>query len=289
MPILGRIAREPLIHFLVIGAVIFGVFYAVSPEPAEGETEGVIEVTPEQMQRLDAEFRAIWQRPPTGGEQQAMLDNFIKEEVLVREALALGLDQDDTVMRRRLVQKMEYLAVAEARGLEPSEDEIKAYYEAYPDRYQAPARLSFEQIYLGEKPDPQLLAEVRSALQEGAAPSTLGADTLLRFDMDLSGRAKVDAVFGGGFFGELLPRSGNVWHVNVPSGFGFHMVRITDREAGTPRPLEDVRQQVISDWTLGRMQQMKQQKYEALRAQYRVETPQAATAPEAVANPENPA
>ena len=122
---LGRLIREPLLHFLVIGTAVFAVYGAMNPSSARRRAD-VIEVTPAKVERLDGQFEAVWRRPPTAAERAGLVDDYVREEVYYREALALGLDRDDTVIRRRLRQKMEFLGDAGAAALAPSDAELRA-------------------------------------------------------------------------------------------------------------------------------------------------------------------
>lgn len=272
MTALSRFLRQPLLHFLVLGALIFLYYGAVVPSDPEpdGDPSSEIAVTSLQLDRLNTEFQAIWQRAPTTAEQQKLVDNFIREEVLVREALRLGLDRDDTVLRRRLVQKMDYLAASAARAQKPSEDDLTAHFEANRASYLRPGHVAFEQVFLGEIPDETVTAEILTKLEAGVPFYELGKRTLLPSELGISARAKVDGLFGDGLFETLqLFETGN-WQGPVKSGYGFHLVRVTENRLPEKLTFEEARERVSEDWLLQRYEQAKKDQQEALASQYRI-------------------
>ncbi|MBO6508878.1 MAG: peptidyl-prolyl cis-trans isomerase [Roseibium sp.] len=272
MTALSRFLRQPLLHFLVLGALIFVYYGAVAPSDPEpgGDPSSEIAVTSLQLDRLNTEFEAIWQRAPTTDEQQKLIDNFIREEVLVREALRLGLDRDDTVLRRRLVQKMDYLAASSARAQKPSEDDLTAHFEANRESYLRPGRVAFEQVFLGESPDETLTTEILTKLEAGVPFSELGKRTLLPSELGMSARAKVDGLFGDGLFETLQSLEAGNWQGPVKSGYGFHLVRITENQLPEQLTFEEARKFVTEDWSLQRYEQAKVDQQEALKSQYRI-------------------
>jgi parvulin-like peptidyl-prolyl cis-trans isomerase-like protein len=267
-----RFLRQPLLHFLVLGGLIFAFYDLVTPEVTEivGDPQGEIVITSLQVDRLATEFQAIWQRPPTPEEQQKLIDNFIREEVLVREALRLGLDRDDTVLRRRLVQKMEYLAASAARARKPTDEELVSYYQNNQQNYLRPGRIAFEQIFLGEKIDENLIGEIQAQLKGGAPAEELGNRTLLPSSLGFSARAKVDGLFGDGLFERLMKLDGTDWQGPLKSGYGFHLMRITDKQEAEQLSFEEARKHVSEDWALQQYTDSKDRQHEALRGQYRV-------------------
>ncbi|MEL7528967.1 MAG: peptidyl-prolyl cis-trans isomerase, partial [Pseudomonadota bacterium] len=148
---LRQIFSQPLLHFLLLGALIFAVYGLVAPgsetEPDQAGED--IIVTQQQLDRLIEEYRATWQRAPGADEIQALIDGYVREEVLVREALRLGLNQGDTVIRRRLAQKMDFLATSAARSQQPTEQDLAGFYAENETYYRRPGRIAFEQVFLG--------------------------------------------------------------------------------------------------------------------------------------------
>ena len=139
--------REPLLHFLILGAAVFAVFRVVDETPAAFEPN-LLEVTESDVSLLSQQFEATWRRPPTEREVSVLIDSQIEEEVLVREAQALGLDQGDTIIRRRLAQKMTFLLEGSVEAVVPTETELAEHLAAYPERFRKSALIAFEQVLL---------------------------------------------------------------------------------------------------------------------------------------------
>lgn len=183
---LSRLLREPLVHFLLIGAAVFGLYGLVAPPVAPAGSEIVI--TAADAGRLKAQFRATWNRDPTATEFNGLLDNLVREEIFYREAKLFGLDQNDQVIRLRLRQKAEYLLSQPAALPAPTEAQLRAHYEGTRAKYAAPSAISFEQVFLGE-PSQEEIARVRTALKAGADASAHGTATLLPGTMPRSHQA----------------------------------------------------------------------------------------------------
>lgn len=125
--------KEPLVHFLLVGAALFAVFDLAGTKGGEGP--GRVVITQGQIASLKADFARTWQRPPTGEELDALVKDRVREEVYCREAIALGLDKDDAVIRRRLRQKLEYVSEDIAAAAEPTDADLRAYYDAHPEAF----------------------------------------------------------------------------------------------------------------------------------------------------------
>ncbi len=272
-----RLLREPLLHFLAIGGLIFVLFAAMS-EPGPEPTDTIV-VGPERIERLAKGFQAVWRRPPTDDELRAIIDDFVREEVYYREALTLGLDRNDTVVRRRLRQKMEFLTDSGAELLEPAAGELEAYLAANEQTFRVGPRLAFEQIYLGETPDPESITRSLSALQSDPLTdrSALGERTLLPAQLSLSPPEAVDGVFGKGFFERLAELTPRVWAGPVGSAYGVHLVRIGESLAGRTPPLEEIRDNVLRDWKAAKGRELRELHYARLRGRFIVEIRRADT------------
>ena len=268
---LKRLLREPLLHFLAIGGLIFLVFAAV--DDADLPPTDTIVVTPERIDRLAAGFSSVWKRMPTDDELDALIDEHVREEVYYREALALGLDRNDTIVRRRLRQKMEFLTDSGASLLEPAAGELEAYFTANERTYRRGPRLAFEQIFLGETPGPESIASSLNALQSDPAtdPSALGEPTLLPAQLGLSPPEAVDGVFGKGFFERLAELSPGGWVGPVVSAYGVHLVRIGESLVARTPPLMEIRGNVLRDWKAAKMLEIRELHYAQLRERYVVE------------------
>jgi hypothetical protein len=282
-----RLLREPLVHFLLGGALLF-VLYGRIAEP-QAERPDRIVVREEQVAMLAQSFERTWMRPPTEMELRGLVDDHVTEEVLYREALALGLDRDDLVVRRRMRQKMEFLN-DDLAELEPTEEEMRAYLEANPERFRVPSRVSFAQLFLG--PEVGAAAADRAGgllarLRAGEDPEGLGAPSLLPRELDAASPSEVAGVFGARFAEALGELPEGAWSGPVASEFGAHLVLVSTREAGRLPPLEEVRGAVAREWAAARGQEARQRFHDALRARYEIEVrlPSAAPAPEMAGAP----
>jgi len=270
MKLLMRLLREPLLHFLAIGSLIFLLFAAI--DDTRQAPTGVIVITPERIDQLAAGFSSVWKRMPTDDELDALIGEFVREEVYYREALALGLDTNDTVVRRRLRQKMEFLTDTGAQLLEPSAGELEAYFAANEGTYRRGPRLAFEQIYLGEAPPPESISQSLSALQSNPATdaSALGERSLLPAQLGLSPPQAIESVFGKGFFERLAGLPPGKWAGPVNSAYGVHLVRILESLSARMPPLEEVRDAVLGDWRAAKAREIRDQTYAELRKRFGV-------------------
>jgi hypothetical protein len=283
MDLLKRLLREPLLHFLAIGGLFFIVFTAVngnSEAPAN-----VIVIGPERIDQLAAGFSSVWNRMPTDQELDALIKEDVREEVYYRDAVRIGLDRNDALVRRRLRLKMEFLIDTSADLLEPAAGELETYFAANEQNYQFEPRLAFEQIYLGEAPGPESIAETLSVLQSDPATdlSKLGQRALLLpGQLGLSSSDAVYGVFGKGFFEQLAKLPQGVWRGPISSTYGLHIVRILDGLPSRTPPLSDVRDDVLRDWKIAKAQEVRDRDYAERRERFVIEIsrrePQAAEA-----------
>jgi hypothetical protein len=211
-------------------------------------------------------------RPPSAAEEQALVDAYVDDEILYREALALGLDRGDVVIRRRLVQSMGFLLEEESALGEPSDDELRAHLAANVERFTVPARVSFVHVFVpGRSPDAAAtLGELRARLDAGEEPARLGAPFPrgARFKR-LAPRA-IDEVFGPGF-GEHLPAlPAGTWSAPVESSFGWHLVRIDERLAPELPALDTIRAEVAGRWRDERRREAERSALARLRERYEV-------------------
>ena len=266
----ARLLREPLLHFLLIGAAVFGLYRALAPAGPAGAPQ-VIAVTPAQVERLAGQFEAVWRRPPTEGELAGLVEDFVREEIYYREALTLGLDRDDTVIRRRLRQKMEFLGDAGAGALVPDDAELRAHFTRHLERFTPAARITFRQVFLGEA-DP---AAAQAALAEGSDPETLGQRTLLPRIMEAAAPGSVDGTFGDGFFAAISGLEPGEWRGPVESAFGSHLVQLVEMEPAVPPSFEAARRAVEEDWRRETAERLREAQFQALRERYEVLMPPA--------------
>ena len=258
--------REPLLHFLIAGAGLFLLFDFVS-EPEMTGDENII-VSSGQIEHLATLFAKTWQRPPSDVETRGLIDNFILEEVLYREATAIGLDQDDTIIRRRLRQKMEFL-VDDFSAAEASDDELQQFLDANPDRFRADARISFEHVYFADSPS-SVVAEVLTNLQGGEAADSISgfASGLLPRRFDDAAETTIAGQFGASFKDRLFGLETERWVGPIESPFGLHVIYIGGIVAGRVPLLAEIRNEVHRDWLADRREAAQTAFFDQLRARY---------------------
>lgn len=268
---LARLCREPLFHFVLIGAVVFGLYALVAPpaEPAGSE----ILITAADAARLKARFRGTWNREPTAVEFDGLLDNLVRGEIYYREAKAFGLDQNDEVIRLRLRQKAEYLFSQPNSAAAPTDAQLRAHYEVTRDKYATPSTISFEHVFIGE-PSQEEIERVRLALKTGGDASALGKASLLPMKMPPSHQASVDNTFGKGFFASVSAAPAGEWTGPIKSPYGQHMIRVIDLTRSETLPFEQVRQLVEADWRNAEGDKAKEDTYQAMKARYRIDLSQ---------------
>jgi len=268
--------REPLLHFLLGGAGLFLLFNLVSDSNRVASDE--IVVTAGRIENIVTIFQKTRQRPPTADELRGLIDNFIVEEVLYREAVAIGLDKDDTIIRRRLRQKMEFL-LDDFTAVEPSDADLQNYLDKNTDQFRTDALISLEQVYLNEfsrDKAEDMLVRLRSGEVEN--PERLSESYLLPYRLDNASESVVSAQFGGTFKTLLFDLDVGNWTGPVESPFGIHLIKVASITPGYVPGLEEIRKEVERDW-LSEFRNGAQQKIlDQMRAGYTItiEMPDAA-------------
>ncbi|HUG62101.1 MAG TPA: peptidylprolyl isomerase [Methylomirabilota bacterium] len=250
-----RFWREPLVHFLVLGGGLFAAYALFAPEGEAPRERIVVDVG--RVRSLERTFEAAWNRSPTEDERQGLLDDFLAEEVLYREALKLGLDGDDVVIRRRMRLKMEFLLQEGLALAAPDEAALRAFFEADRDRYRDPDRIAFQQIYLGEGRDARDVDAwkafaVRLNGQDPPNPRQLEQGTLLPPRMGPAPSAEIDSTFGAGFADELRAQPVGPWGGPVRSGYGWHLVLVETLAPAEEPDFDAVRAEVERDFAYDR-------------------------------------
>jgi hypothetical protein len=267
-----RLIRQPLLHFVLIGMAVFAGFHILN-KPGPVDDNDQIVVGADVVERLAGQFRSVWQRAPTAEELDGLIESHVREEVLVREALALSLDRNDPVIRQRLSQKMEFLIEGAAGALEPSDRELREYFERDVTRYQQEPQVSFEQVYLGEKLSSQKVSAIRNELESGRDPASLGGIRLLPGRQPMASRTEIDRTFGKGFFDQIHKAVDGQWTGPIRSGYGVHFVLVTGRRESRLPDFEEVRDAVQKDWMAEKSAALFKGHYERMRAGYSVSRP----------------
>ncbi len=264
-----RLLREPLLHFLLLGALLFALYGWL--HQGTGRSSNEIVVSQGQLESLQAQFARTWRRPPTQAELTGLVDAWVREEILYREGLALGLERDDTVVRRRVSQKVEFLADGMAPTV-PTTAELQGWLDAHADDYRIAPTYSLRQIYFDPARHPGRLegdiSAARLALAQGK--SVYGDSTMLPQELNSASAAEVVRVFGNDFEQALKSLPVGEWRGPVRSGFGLHLVELKARDGGRPATLDEARQAVERDLLHARTQEAKAAFYDKLRARYSV-------------------
>lgn len=276
---LPSIAREPLVHFLLIGAGLFLLNEvltspAVLPRVQATTASAQVIVSQDDIDQLNGQFERIWRRPPTEAEQEALTDDFVRSEILYREALALGLDRGDPEIRRRLRQRIEFLYEDVSGWSEPSDQDLVAFMGAHPGKYIADSRITFRQVFVNASKRgaaaESVARELLTQLRTGAKPDEMGDPTMLEGEMSRATRAEIARQFGEVFTAQLFAAPPGAWTGPVPSAYGLHLVMVTARVDGEAPPLRDIRATVQRDWTIDQQNWMKDESYAKIRQRYDV-------------------
>jgi hypothetical protein len=272
-----KLVREPLVHFLLIGAGLFLLFGwrggpASLPAGQSGLQSAKIVVTQSEIDRMVGVFTRTWQRLPTEEEVKGLIESFIRDEIYYREALAIGLDRDDAVLRRRLRQKMEFIFDDITAQVEPTDEDLRAFMKKQPERYLVDPQVSFRQVYInadkrGKNAGSDAL-EILAKLNSGADPETVGDPFLIESDIKLSPMWDISKQFGEQFSRKLLELKPGTWTGPVQSGFGLHLVFVRKRVGGRLPELKEVQEMVKRDWTFERQKELKDAAYAKLRERY---------------------
>ena len=269
--------REPLLHFLLAGVAIYLLYGAVA-EPVAGEGDKTIVVSAAEVEWMQSNWQKRWNRPPTPEELDGLVQQYIRETVLYREALTMGLNRHDQVIRRRLAQKLEFLAKDLVALTPPTEDELVVYFDAHRDRYQQPALYTFTQVFFDpDKRGDTTLADAETikatliargdAIEDAGA---LGDAFMLQSYYPEKDPLEIRKLFGSGFAESLVDLAPGEWHGPVLSGYGTHLVYLSHvREAPTP-VFTEVRERVTEDWTSERSEELNEQFYANLRDSYEI-------------------
>jgi hypothetical protein len=266
-----KLLGEPMLHFLLIGIALFGAYRWVSPGDSGGRriviTQGVVD-------DLVTQHVAARGREPSTTELNHLIESYVRDEILYREGVRLGLERDDIVVKRRVRQKIEIIAEEDASTRAPTDADLSAYLTANQARFVQPAVLTFEQVFLGQPMSGyrvvHAVAVTREALRSGNDPEKLGKPTLLPYRMTLTPADLVARDFGASFAAALERVPVGEWVGPIDSSFGAHYVRVSDRTPAVAPQLTAVRDQVAREWENERRQHARNDAYARMRRGYEV-------------------
>jgi PPIC-type PPIASE domain len=259
---------------MALGVLLFALYGLVGKRSTEAPEKIVISAS--RIANLGDGFARTWRRPPSEQELQGLIEDYIRDEVFYREGRAAGLDRDDVIIRRRVRQKMEFLA-EEMSVPEPTDAQLAAYLTSNPERFRADDQITFRQVFLSAtrrantiESDSKQVATVLARADAAVDTTTLGDPFLLGEEFRGISATKVANQFGESFAKRVLAMEKGRWQGPVSSGFGQHFVFISERVSEGPPPLDDIRPAVRREWTNARRLEAEQKLYASLRERYEI-------------------
>jgi parvulin-like peptidyl-prolyl isomerase len=271
----SKFVREPLVHFLALGLLLFGLYALVAPA-SRGDT---IVVSRGKVADIVRQYQATWNRPPSAEELKDLVEADIRSEILYREGVAEGLDRDDAVIKRRVRQKYELISEEDAAASPPTDAELSAWLTAHPKAFERPPLVSFDQVLIEARgSDAEIdarIAAARAALAAGKPAAAVGESSMLPAHvadtpLDLVGRD-----FGEAFAAAVGKAPVGSWGAPIVSGYGIHLVKVSARTPAATPALAEIRPQVAREWENDRRLKANEARYAELRRKYdvRIEAP----------------
>jgi hypothetical protein len=266
-PKIRALLREPLLHFLLIGLALFLLYGRVSPGDSDSRR---IVITQVQVDEMARQFQAVSNRPPTSAEIRGLIDTYVRDEIVYREGLSLGLDKDDAVIKRRIRQKYDLIS-EEEESSDPTDEKLLAYLKAHRETFVQPAVVSFDQIFFDPvSTRPEAVDAAKAALAKGADPGAFGQPSLLPGHVEKSAIDLIARDFGEDFARYVGAAPVGHWVGPVVSAIGVHLVRVRKRDAAQLPPLNRIRRAVEREWENANRVSSRDSDYEKLRAEYNV-------------------
>jgi len=279
--------REPLFHFAVVGAVLFGGYSWLNGKEVATTAVEPVRVAEGDVRWLKQTWSSQWLRDPTPGEMKGLVNDLVGEELMAREAREIGLDKDDTIIRRRLAQKLKFLVEDTAQLQEPKEDELRQFYVSHSASFETPGKVSFDQVYFSPDGRKDAGADATAALaglKSGGISDALPGDRLLLGDnFQGADELALSGMFGADFARAVFALQPGEWSEPIKSGYGLHLVLVTQHIASQPIPFEAVRDAVLTQWRGEKQEELSRAYLAELRKKYGVEfddAVKAALAPE---------
>lgn len=271
------ILKEPLFQFFVLGVFVY-VLYGLFASLDDKQAENTIVVTKGEIDWMKDTWTKRWNRPPTDQELEGLIDQHIEESIFYQEALKMGLDQNDVIIRRRLAQKLKFLQEDLLKPGEPSEEELKAYFRENISTYSSDELVTLTQIFYD--PDKRGSSTLQDAENDKARLNDMDIDVVdpkafgdyFMLQNYYPGRSQQDIskLFGSEFARNVMSLEVDEWHGPILSGYGTHLVYVTDRVESVEPNFEDVRDLVLEDWKIAQQEKMNQMFAEGVIARYTV-------------------
>jgi hypothetical protein len=276
-----RWLREPLLHFLLFGAILFVAYGYFEPRVGTPEASKQIRLTSDELLQLATYFQSQWRRPPTMEEFSRLVDDKVREEVLYREAIAMGLDREDTIVKRRMAQKMQFLAEDVATQREPDRAELEAWFAANAATFALPGRITFRQVYFspdrrGDRAQgdaEKALAKLAGQPVDSKIAASVGDPFMLQEYYGDRSPDQIAKEFGPAYARAVFRAKPDAWQGPIESGFGWHLVFVDTLVPGRIPPIEEIESDVKSAWLAERKASAWQKAYKDMRAKYTVLLP----------------
>lgn len=271
MKLFKKVLREPLLHFLVIGVGLFLLFSIING-PAVDKPNRIV-LSQNQKELLAENFSRTWMRAPSDKEMEGLIDGYLRDEVFYREAIALGLDQGDNLIKRRLRQKLEFILEDVSSLVEPTDEELTLFMQQHKERFHIKPQVSFQQVYLNYDKHDDIGAQVDKLLiklRVGENPEQLGDQTMLAVDFELISQTDIERRFGEEFARQVVSLPQGVWSGPVASGLGLHLILVSEKVEGRLPELAEVKKAVKRDWLVERRKELKEATFSELLKGYEV-------------------
>jgi hypothetical protein len=270
-----RLLKEPLLHFVIAGALLFGLSAWLDPSGGSGTGSRQVRIGEGEVKWLVGTWSRQWRREPTPEELHGLVTGLLKEELLSREAREMGLDEGDTIVRRRLAQKLEFLLQDAAQLVEPAEGDLRRLYEANRADFQVAARVSFTQVFFSpqRRKDAARDAVATLARMAATAPAdpALGDPSMLEGVFDDADQQTVASAFGPEFASAVLQLKPGAWQGPIASAYGVHLVRVTHSTPAWLRPFEDSKTKVVELWREEKKRETEERYFRRLLDKYDVQ------------------
>lgn len=268
---LNMLLREPLLHFLLIGAFLF-LLYGIQNETIVDSNR--ITISEADIDRLAKIWQKKMLRPPSQTELDGLIEQQIREEVFYREALKMGLDKNDTIVRRRLAQKVEFISSDLATQVEPTDEELADFLSAQPGKFLTPARISFTQIYFNtERRGNQIESNALNVLKDldlKTDVSAMGDPFMIGQQHQQITEIETSRLFGGEFAEEIMSLPAGNWQGPVFSVYGLHLVKINSKQPASQPALNTIREKVKNEWFTQQRHTINKNFYQSLRQGYEI-------------------
>ncbi|HMO46156.1 MAG TPA: peptidylprolyl isomerase [Rubrivivax sp.] len=273
-----RWLREPLLQFLLAGLALFAGYRALHPQSAEPALANRIVITQDDLRQMGLAWKAQGRPPMSAPQWASLIEAKVREEILFREALALGLDKDDAIVKRRMAQKMEFLAQDAAAAREPAQDELRQWLASHPERFTLPPRVSFRHVYFAlDRPGTPAHAAAQAALRtlsaHPARAQKLGDPFMYQDEYAERTPDQMAKDFGPAFAQALFKLPAGGWRGPIESGYGWHVIELSSSTPGRVPAFEEIAPEVKADWIAEQGELARRRAYEAMRARYEIVLP----------------